>query len=227
MATSDGDLTIHQFGIEREPVVQIDNFSGMADELEAAGRQAEYGPAGGMYPGIRARCDPAYLDRRRPLIVQVMGHVFGFRQNVRCDASSFSIVTLNEANLAPMQRVPHYDEADEQVVAIIHYLQGPQSGGTAFYRHRRTGFETITPQREAAFAAALAEDVREFGEPEPGYYHGSGKRYEMIGEIEARPDRLVIYRGRMLHSGVIPDPAALSANPANGRLTINMFMLGS
>ena len=49
----------------------------------------------------------------------------------------------------------------------------------------------------------------------------------MIDEVEARPDRLVLYRGRQLDSGVIPDIAALSPDPRRGRLTINMFLIGS
>ncbi|MFB0613767.1 DUF6445 family protein [Aurantiacibacter poecillastricola] len=227
MAIIDGDLTIHQFGQEREPVVQINNFSGIAGELLEAARAAQYAPAGAYYPGIRARVDPSYLDRNRALFVQVLGRVFGFTRTVRCDSSAFSIVTTPPGELAPLQRIPHHDQSGGQIVAIMHYLQGPESGGTAFYRHRRTGFETITPPREQAFLQALAEDEREFGEPEAGYYHGSGERYEMIGEIEAQPDRLILYRGQLLHSGVIPDPARLSADPAKGRVTINMFFVGS
>ena len=46
----------------------------------------------------------------------------------------------------------------------------------------------------------------------------------MTGAVEARPDRLVLYRGRLLHSGVIPEGASLSSDPAEGRLTINMFL---
>jgi hypothetical protein len=38
---------------------------------------------------------------------------------------------------------------------------------------------------------------------------------------------LALYRGRQLHSGIIPDPARLSDNPASGRLTINMFLFGT
>lgn len=217
---------VHHFGREREPVVQIDGFSGRAAELLSAGRSARYGPGGASYPGIRSWADPAYLDLRRDLMFAVMSRVFGFRQGIRCDASTFSLVTLPESELAPLQRIPHYDHAGGEIVAVMHYLLGPESGGTAFYRHRRTGFETITPGREAAYNAGLAEDEREFGMPPPAYHHGDTDRYELIGEIAAAPDRLIMYRGRLLHSGVIPDPALLDSDPARGRLTINMFLEG-
>jgi len=39
-------------------------------------------------------------------------------------------------------------------------------------------------------------------------------------------DRLAIYRGSMLHSGIIPPDMAFSADPRLGRLTANIFVKG-
>jgi hypothetical protein len=219
-------VTIHRFGREGEPVVQIDGFSGMAGNLLAKGRAADYRPGGAAYPGIRSWAEPDYLDRRRDLMFAIMQRVFGFSRGISCEVSTFSLVTLPEADLSPLQRIPHYDHSAGELVAIMHYLLGPETGGTAFYRHRRTGFETITEAREPAYNAALAEDERAYGMPPACYHHGDSDRYEMIGEIAAAPDRMILYRGRLLHSGVIPDPTALTGDPASGRLTINMFMRG-
>jgi hypothetical protein len=219
-------VSVRPMGREGEPLVIIDQFSGMADQLLQAGRAAQYQHAGASYPGIRSWADPSYLDRRRELMMQVMQQVFGFSKGVRLDASTFSLVTLPEEELSPLQRVPHYDHASGEVIAIMHYLLGPESGGTAFYRHRRTGFETVTPDREEFYNAALAEDERAHGMPPRHYCRGDSAWFEMIDEVEARPDRLVLYRGRQLHSGVIPDPAKLSSDPQRGRLTINMFLIG-
>ncbi|WP_133304011.1 DUF6445 family protein [Aurantiacibacter aquimixticola] len=219
-------MTEHRFGEEAEPVVVIDHFSGMAEELLARGREAEYQDAGASYPGLRSWCEPDYLDRNRPLMFRILQGVFGFRQSVALDAPTFSLVTLAEDELAPRQCIPHYDFSGGSLVAIMHYLLGPETGGTAFYRHRRTGFETIDEAREPAYNAALAQDEREYGMPPRRYHYGDSERYEMIGEVEARPDRFVLYRGKLLHSGVIPDPSALSSDPKTGRLTINMFLHG-
>lgn len=226
-ALPEAKLTVHAFGREREPVVVIDDFTGDPARLLAAGRAADYQPGGAAYPGIRAWAEPAYLDVRRDLMFAVMGRVFGFSRGIRCEVSTFSLVTVPEAELSPLQRIPHYDHSSAELVAVMHYLLPATSGGTAFYRHRRTGFETITPEREAAYNAGLAEDERAFGLPPARYHHGDNERYELIGEVEALPDRLVLYRGRLLHSGVIPDPAALSSDPARGRLTVNMFLRGT
>lgn len=220
-------ISVRQMGREGEPLVVIDQFSGMVDELLEAGYAAEYQHAGASYPGIRSWAEPNYLDRRRDLMMQVMQRVFGFTKGVRLDASTFSLVTVAETDLAPLQRIPHYDHSGGEVVAVMHYLLGPETGGTAFYRHKRTGFETVTPDREGAYNAALAQDEQEHGMPPASFHHGDSEWFELIDEVEAQPDRLVLYRGRQLHSGVIPDPAVLSDNPRKGRLTINMFLVGS
>ncbi|MFM7377228.1 MAG: DUF6445 family protein [Erythrobacter sp.] len=226
MILPEATVTVERLGREGEPLVIIDNFTGQPERLRAMGLAVQYHPAGVDYPGIRALADPSYLDLRRELMMQVMARVFGLARGISCEIAAFSLVTLAPEQLTLRQRIPHHDHSDAGRVAIMHYLDGPQSGGTAFYRHRRTGFEAITPAREAAFAAALREDEREFGPPPPGYPRGDSDAYEQIGAVEARPDRMALYRGRQLHSGIIPDPAALSADPARGRLTVNMFLYG-
>ena len=227
MILPDASITVERLGREGEPLVIIDNFTGQPERLRQMGMAAHYHPAGVDYPGIRALADPSYLDLRRELMMQVMARVFGLTRGVQCEIAAFSLVTLPPEQLSARQRIPHHDHSDAGRVAIMHYLGGPESGGTAFYRHRRTGFEAITPARETAYAAALAADEREFGPPPPGYPLGDSAAYEQIGAVEARPDRLALYRGRQLHSGIIPDPARLSDNPASGRLTINMFLFGT
>lgn len=226
MTLSQPQVDVRRMGREGEPLVIIDRFSGAVESLLEEGYAAAFRHAGASYPGIRSWADPSYLDRRRELMLQIMQQIFGFVRGVRLDASTFSLVTLPEHQLAPLQRIPHYDHAGGEVVAVMHYLMGPDTGGTAFYRHRRTGFETITPIRENEYNAALAEDERAYGMPPARYFHGDSDWFEQIDEVEAQPDRLILYRGRQLHSGVIPDPAHLSPDPRQGRLTINMFLVG-
>lgn len=226
MTQKQARVSVTRLGKEGEPLVVIDDFSGIPEQLLERGRAATYQEPGAMYPGLRSWCEPDYLDRNRALMFQVLQQVFGFRKGISLDVSTYSLVTLAPADLAPIQRIPHYDHADGEVVAIMHYLLGPESGGTAFYRHRRTGFETITQEREAQYNAALEADERDYGVPPAQYHYGDTDRYELIGEVEARPDRLVLYRGRQLHSGIIPDPQELSEDPREGRLTINMFLRG-
>lgn len=227
MALPDPAVTIRQVGHEGEPLVVIDGFSGMVDTLLAGGRSRSYQQSGdNFYPGIRALVDPSYLDRRRGLLESVLNRVFGFTRGVELEMAAYSLVTTAEQSLTPLQRIPHYDDPGSDIIAVMHYLLPRESGGTAFYRHLRTGFEAITPEREQTYRKALVEDDREFGPAPPRYCHGDSERYEMIAEVVAHPDRMLLYHGRLLHSGVIPDPAALTDDPFKGRLTINMFLRG-
>ncbi|MFU7527876.1 DUF6445 family protein [Qipengyuania sp. ASV99] len=227
MQLPEAKVSVQQVGREGEPLVIIDNFTGQPERLRQMGLAAHYQSAGADYPGLRALADPSYLDLRRDLMMQIVSRVFGITRGIQCEVCAFSIVTLPEAELKPSQRIPHHDHSDARRIAIMHYLDGPESGGTAFYRHRRTGFEAITPAREAAYFGALQTDADEYGEPPAAYPAGDSERFEQVGAVEARLDRLALYRGRQLHSGIIPDPAALSADPAKGRLTVNMFLLGA
>jgi hypothetical protein len=216
---------IEHFGHQGEPVVTIDDFYGDPDSLERAGRAAIYSPVQG-YPGIRARVGSGFMAARTDLLRQVLADVFGLANGPAVESCAFSLVSLTPEELTQGQRRPHYDAADDKVIAMVHFLGNEASGGTAFYRHRRTGFEAIHPDREAQFHAAIAADEAQFGPLPAAYFHGDDARYEQIGEVAALRDRVVIYRGRVLHSGVIPvapDPATVRET---GRLTVNTFLVG-
>ncbi len=219
---------VHRFGHEREPVIVIDGFSGWTDGLIKAGRSAQYEQVTG-YPGIRANIEPkGYVSQadKAPLLAAALRDEFGFSQ-MKFESCSFSIVTLRPEELSPAQRIPHFDEARAHVVAIVHYLSARAESGTAFYRHRRTGFETITPERLDDYERAKKTDDADFGEAAAQYQRGDSERYELIGEVEAKPDRLIAYRGRQLHSGNILSVPAPDRAVTEGRLTVTGFILGA
>ena len=51
-----------------------------------------------------------------------------------------------------------------------------------------------------------------------------GPIIELIGEVEYRPNRMVIYPGNLLHSGLIQPDRDINDDPASGRLTANLFL---
>lgn len=219
------EVQISRIGHENIPIAVIDNFSGKVKELVNYGERCRYFNGGAFYPGIRSPIDPRIFSHRQSLIMEILTKVFGFRGVIKEPLAALSMVTKDESDLVPVQRLPHYDHYEGKVVAGMLYLLGEKAGGTAFYRHCRTGFEKISRERETTYKQALEKDTQEFGEPPEGYYYGSTKRFELIGEAISVPDRLVLYPGRLLHSGVIRDPKILSPDPSKGRLTVNMFFL--
>lgn len=214
------------FGIEREPIIVIDDFSGQVRALAEAGRAARYEPVQG-YPGIRSAIDPqSYVQHaaKSSILAQSVKKEFDAAQ-IRFESCAFSIVTLQPEQLSPGQCIPHFDEAKANLVAFVHYLDTQAECGTGFYRHRRTNFETVTPERLEDYLQARREDDAEWGPPPQSYHTGNSSRYEHIGSISAAPDRLVAYRGRQLHSGDIAVRPPIENAQIYGRLTVTGFLL--
>ena len=66
--------------------------------------------------------------------------------------------------------------------------------------------------------------MKTHGLPPAKYIDASTDHYEIIHEIEYRPNRLVMYPGNLLHSGLVKPERDLGWDPATGRLTANLFI---
>jgi hypothetical protein len=102
----------------------------------------------------------------------------------------------------------------------------PPGSGTAFYRQRSTGIERVTEANIARFVTT-AEREAALLPADSGYISGSDAYFEQIAAVEAVPDRLLIYQGGLLHSGIIPPDMSFSSDPREGRVTTNLFVRGS
>jgi len=92
-----------------------------------------------------------------------------------------------------------------------------------FYRQRATGIEVVDEANVSGFVATAKRDAA----PRPAaYINGTDAYFEQIGAVEGVPDRLIIYRGNLLHSGIIPPDMPMSHHPRIGRLTANLFVKG-
>ena len=221
-------VAIERVGAEGEPVLVIDGL--MRDASQLVDYAAEHGrfsaEAGvGLYPGIRSPAPLDYVEAvaraTSPLIEQAFGLETVKLARAEC---SFSILTRRPSELAPQQRLPHVDTSYPLQFALLHYLCSDRHGGTSFYRQRRTGFETITATREAAYLAALEKDLAALDGQSPAYITGTSTGYEQIGSVEARFDRMVVYRSCLLHSGQIEEGSWERPDPRTGRLTSNIFL---
>lgn len=215
-------ITVETIGREREPLVTIDGLAPDAQALRRAAAAATFGAAGEHYPGIRAALPDEYLPAIMPTVLRAAA-AFGRVRRLRIVDASFSIVTTAPAALTPRQQVPHCDAFARERLALIHYLSPQDSGGTAFYRHRATGYETVDERRRPEFFRTLEQEVA--ANPPAGYIAGDTPLFERIALGEQRLNRAYLYRSWLLHSGVIAPDAALSADPLTGRLTVTAFFL--
>jgi hypothetical protein len=222
---------LRRVGNSQSAIVVIDDFSGTLDKILASAEAlAAYPPLTNYYPGVRrviGREDAAanaYLEETCERAAQFIAGAFDFDRFELIEAS-FSMVTTAPAELSPPQRAPHFDTTDQKHLALLHYLRVPPKSGTAFYRQRSTEIERVTEANLDLFVRTAKADAAKLP-ADSGYIQGSDPFFEEIGAVEAVPDRLVIYQGSLLHSGIIPPGLELSADPKCGRLTANLFVRG-
>lgn len=211
-------------GKEAQPVIVIDDMLAVPDTWRYLAAQARYGQYGPYYPGLRAIVPAAASGAMRDELAGLIGETFELDPVPPVAECFFSIVTTPADALAPIQRLPHIDGLERERIAILIYLSGPSQGGTAFYRQRATGFETVDAGRRPAFEAALNSGIAEHGLPPPAYIAGDTPIYDQIASYEARPNRALIYRSHSLHCAAIPAGIDLPADAVRGRLSINSFL---
>lgn len=216
-------------GNERTPVVIVDDvLASTAPLIDYASRTAVFSRSGSSgYPGVRAPLPDAYARLLLPRLKETMASVYGLKSHTDCELihELFSLVCVPPQELHMLQRVPHFDSHNPFYFATVHYLNARPHGGTGLFRHRPTGFESITEARYPLFTSAAEAHVRSHGPPAGRYINGSDEHFEMIAELEYRPNRLVLYPGYLLHSGLIDAGRDLSDQPDEGRLTANLFAL--
>lgn len=219
--------SLRRVGTSQAPVVAIDDFSGdVAAIREVAAALAPFRAArGSYYPGLRRIIEDAdidafaYVQRTLEAAATFIGGGFDADSFELLEAS-FSMVTAPADTLSPAQRVPHFDSTDPDYLAVLHYVSDTPGSGTAFYRQRSTGIEQVAADTVDRFVTAAKRESLGLA----GYTSASNAAFEQIGMVESAPDRLIIYQGCLLHSGVIPPDMVLSGDPRCGRLTANLFV---
>ena len=222
---------LRHVGESRTPVVVIDDFSGSLEHvLEIADALAPYPRHTNYYPGLRRiftaadTAANAYVDETCERAAQFIAGAFEIDSFDLLEAS-FSMVTLNPMELTPPQRAPHFDTTNQKDLALLHFLRVPPNSGTAFYRQRTTGIERVTELNVSTYVPVAEVQTAQLP-ADSGYFHSSDEFFEQIGAVEAVPDRMIIFQGSLLHSGIIPPDMPLSADPREGRLTANIFVRG-
>ncbi|SDA20141.1 DUF6445 family protein [Sphingomonas sp. NFR15] len=218
------DPILHLHGTEQRPLVVIDDFWPDPDVLRDDAASLKMGQIGPHYPGIRAPAPARLAETMRRRVAPLLAQHFGLDPAPAVSEAYYSLVTTRPADLAPIQRLPHFDGVEPGRIAVLLFLGEGQQGGTAFYRQRATGYESVDSARLGSFKAALEEGVGTHGIPAPAYIAGDTPLYEQIALHAGRRNRALIYSGNMLHCAYLPPKVTLSADPLIGRLTLNLFL---
>ena len=218
-------IAVRPMGREGHALLTVDDaFENPEALVERACRTPFAAPHITQYPGLNAPLPEDYsqglIHALRPMLQSAFGippHLplsfFGF----------FALATQSPEDLKPVQKVPHQDSTDPFKIAMVHYLcKGPQ-GGTGFYRHEATGFESVDAAQRAQYVAAVSDELASRGDQLTRHAGRDTPGYEMIDFAEAAFNRLIVYRSHCLHSGLL-EQSTLTADPATGRLTANSFL---
>ena len=220
---------IQSVDIGGQGVVFIDNFLQDPQALveiacrcrfEASATRAEQKG----YPGLRAAAPAAYTQTLTELLDPLIKINFQVPEHlgIKVGLSAFSLTTTPPDELGPLQRMPHFDASTPHYMATMLWLCDESHGGTGFYRHNATGLQRITAENRERYLDACHEELNRGLSP-ARYFDRSDERYTFLGMMPARFNRLVVYRGSLLHSACINPARSLSSDPRQGRLTVNTF----
>ena len=219
------DITVRlrRIGNEAQPLMVVDNVLADPAAMVAAAQNAQfYVPEHTKYPGLNAPLPEGYYQTVVTALRGPIEAAFGLPRDTWVKFFGFFALATTPADQAdPIQKIPHYDTLDPGRLAMVHYLCRGDFGGTGFFRHRSTGFESVDAAREAAYVVAARPEL-EAASP-AGYADAGTAGYDLIGEAEMVFNRLIIYSTHVLHSGLL-NRAALSDDPVTGRLTANGFI---
>jgi hypothetical protein len=218
-------LETRRIGRDRQPVLIVDGALVDADAMVGfACAHTSFNPPAppSQYPGRIARLPANYVRDVLGGLRLALADLFGFRKDPRPFASGFyGLTTLPQAAMAPEQVIPHADAVRPDAYATVHFLNAADYGGTAFYRHKATGLEVVTPLNSEACHQIRNAEL----EAHKGQGHGALQAlYEEIAYIEPVFNRLILYRASQLHSARLADVDDLPDDPRTGRLTANLFV---
>jgi hypothetical protein len=215
-------VSVVHTGNERLPVIIVDAFSQDPETLISRATEAVFIDVGSRYPGVRAPAPQEYVDSLLAAMAPDIQENFGAPACSELDLCAYSMVTTPAEQLRPIQRIPHFDGPDADRIAFLHYLCAPHQGGTSFYRHRATRWESVTSTRVEEYRSAVVTELAR-DSPLADYVAEDTRYFERVHRVDAAFNRLIIYRGNALHSGDISSRTVLSEDPRLGRLTINGF----
>jgi hypothetical protein len=213
-------------GQEKSPLFIIEHWLEQAEDLVHIANQGPWSKDNkqDFYPGQRSIAPLEYRQFVIDFIQQQLMPLLPVRQHHQASISycSFSMVTSSPIDLLPIQRIPHFDTHNDHQWAIVHYLCQEECGGTGFFQHRHSGFETIDSEREARYIRIRDDEAFTLGLPPARYLEGSSEQFKLIHHVNAQFNRAIIYPSNLLHSGLIKQWRNELGQP--WRLTANSFI---
>ena len=218
------------FGAERNKVIIVDNFVRDPWLLVDYAASARFLASPMLrqrkgYPGVKAAMPKPEAEALIKGIEGLINTEFSIPSTAQINppSASLCLMTVPEMQLGPYQTIPHFDTSRQSFFAALLYLCGEEHGGTGFYRHNSTGYESISPEHSDNYLDSCFHELNN-KKIRKRYFSESDEYYTKIGFVPAVYNRLVVYRGCLLHSANLTSLISLNPDPRVGRLTANIFL---
>lgn len=217
-------IQLLKIGHEEQPLLIIDDLVANPHELVENAANAIWAiPTDSYYPGLNAQLPNDYLETIFSALRPSLERAFNYDANRRIGVNGFfALTTFDFEDFGPWQRIPHFDKNFSDHLAIVHYLNENQSGGTGFFRHVETGYESISLKRREEYISIISEYIETHGDELNDYAGENTQGFELFMQVPFKFNRAIIYPSNILHCALY-DGTNQSADPRNGRLTANSF----
>jgi hypothetical protein len=177
------------------------------------------------YPGAQLETPAEFMSALNDFFAQNVRRTLGCRRTLHAH-SRFALVTKQPGELEPRQTICHRDNAwvaPEHVNAasVLYLFEDDTLGGTSFFKPKVDPANLLLLVHESGTLDA-ATFAKKYGMPR-AYMRASNRYFHLTATVPAKFNRMIFYDGGEFHTGDIAAPEKLSANPAQGRLTINGF----
>lgn len=197
----------------RSKVIIVDDFYRNPEKVRAQALTSDYADiAATDYPGYASR-----LRLETETLQRLFGSLVSSELNVdktRFTWGGFRFITEESGKHPKM----HADVATDWAGMVYLTPDAPMSAGTAFFRHKETGFEAPPTEREAR--ALGYSDASEFDDKVIRRDKADPSKWEQIARIEPLYNRLILFRGGECYHAPI---GGCGHSPETARLTHVFF----
>lgn len=213
-------------GDQQTPLLIFDDVDPALTKMAKEGaRTATFTVADTYYPGVRAPLAMTYIEQVVGAIYHQLYDIYSIPASyqVGLNQAVYSLITRYPGELSLAQTMPHIDATGAFNFAVLHYLNEGQHGGTAFYRHRSTGWSQITDANEQQYFNRLNQEMTSDSVRDT-YITASDNSFEQVAKVAYKAGRIVVYPGNLLHSTEVDASLDISSELDKGRLTANVFL---
>ncbi|MGO2010583.1 DUF6445 family protein [Pseudoalteromonas sp.] len=211
-----------------EDILIVDDFIKDVEPIMHFAKQYAYlhpvGSDGTLYPGKRDDMPEPYFK----VFIELINNLLEKKllntddKNIYLHKAKLSLVTLKPEELNTLQKMPHVDSTDDKTFAAVHYLVGSEFGGTAIYRYVPFNLIKITKDKEH-LVHEMIEQVKNNPIQHQSYLSDNTCLFEKVVNVNAKLNRVVLYRSNLLHSANLKDKKNHLDNISLGRLSIASF----